>query len=331
MTGSTNGQWQRHSHRTCNVPSILAILAVTSGMIKLYRALMDGRSLITDVPAARWSLDLQNQFGGAISTARTHRCLFLEPVTNYDAKFCGIRFLSIDATELQQRVLLEIAWEAMQQVDSDCNVWHHSCTGMYYVTLLSHNYRSLHFEQGRESDEIAWRDRSIPAESHGTWCAVFTVNPDGTRNSLLVVGHANTNRSWSVIVVVLSHGTFPKRSVIADLRHHFVWYECAVATSRIELNRTFIDPPRPYVAAHILILTRACCLFIVEMRILTNLGLVVDDIMSVVEPTCRARERELYPDAQYRLPHRPSTNHRPRTSYRLRRLECSKGVATHGN
>ena len=143
MTDFTNGQRQQLAiaAAACRLPGGI------NDMTGLHHALMDGQSLITDVPPTRWSVDFHDPTGYTAGTTCTHRGSFLESTTDFDANFFGVGEQEAESMDPQQRILLEVSWEAMRQVDPDRNAWHRSRTGVY-VGLLAHDYRSLHLEQG---------------------------------------------------------------------------------------------------------------------------------------------------------------------------------------
>lgn len=94
--------------------------------------LLDGKDLITQVDASRWSADAylhpdKNQPG----TAYTHAAGSLGDVSRFDADFFGISPREAALMDPQQRLLLEMSWEAMENAGikpsslrgGDCGVY----------------------------------------------------------------------------------------------------------------------------------------------------------------------------------------------------------------
>ncbi|NSL43589.1 polyketide synthase, partial [Streptomyces sp. 8P21H-1] len=83
-----------------------------------WELLRDGRSGITDVPAdrwdARWLLSADPAAPGGIATTRGG---FLEDVSGFDADFFGISPNEADMMDPQQRLVLELGWEALEDAD----------------------------------------------------------------------------------------------------------------------------------------------------------------------------------------------------------------------
>ncbi|HUO37081.1 MAG TPA: polyketide synthase, partial [Mycobacterium sp.] len=86
-----------------------------SGPQSYWRFLMDGRDAITEVPADRWDADaFYDPDPGALGRMNTKWGGFLSDVTGFDAEFFGITPREAEAMDPQQRVLLEVAWEALE-------------------------------------------------------------------------------------------------------------------------------------------------------------------------------------------------------------------------
>ncbi|MEM9370652.1 MAG: beta-ketoacyl synthase N-terminal-like domain-containing protein, partial [Pseudomonadota bacterium] len=77
--------------------------------------LMDGRSAISDIPADRW--DAQRFYHPAHNvsgTAYVKRAGLLPDIWDFDAGFFGISPREAEQMDPQQRILLELAWEAVE-------------------------------------------------------------------------------------------------------------------------------------------------------------------------------------------------------------------------
>ena len=85
------------------------------GPREFWRLLRDGRDAVSEVPASRWSIDelydpapqtpgkMNSRYGG-----------FLEQVDRFDPQFFGISPREAVRMDPQQRLALEVAWEALE-------------------------------------------------------------------------------------------------------------------------------------------------------------------------------------------------------------------------
>jgi acyl transferase domain-containing protein/short-subunit dehydrogenase/acyl carrier protein len=97
-----------------------------------WRALLDGRDLVTEVAPSRWATDiLQHQKRGEAGRSVTFSAGVLSRIDEFDAGFFGISPREAAWLDPQQRLLLELAWEAMEHggmppsrlAGSDCAVY----------------------------------------------------------------------------------------------------------------------------------------------------------------------------------------------------------------
>jgi acyl transferase domain-containing protein len=105
----------------------------------LWQLVADEREVITGFPADRgWDLGQLNHDGGRVGG-------FIHDASDFDAEFFGISADEALATEPQQRMLLEVAWEAVESAGIDPHELRGSSTGVYagagahdYATRLTY-------------------------------------------------------------------------------------------------------------------------------------------------------------------------------------------------
>jgi acyl transferase domain-containing protein/thioesterase domain-containing protein/acyl carrier protein len=98
----------------CRLPGGIA------GPEMLWEALLDGRDAVGTVPAGRWAPSRAGRFGG-----------FLDDVAGFDADFFGISAGEARLMDPQQRLVLEVAWEALQHAAIDPATLAGTATGVY--------------------------------------------------------------------------------------------------------------------------------------------------------------------------------------------------------
>ncbi len=81
-----------------------------------WNLLTSGRSVIKDTPADRWSKeDHVSSDRESLHSSYSNRGGFIEQPYDFDPSFFGMSPSEAEATDPQQRLFLEVAWEAMQQ------------------------------------------------------------------------------------------------------------------------------------------------------------------------------------------------------------------------
>ena len=113
----------------------------------------DGRSAITTVPAARWDhapyLDETGLRPG--STYAQHAGFIAAPVDEFDAAFFGISPREAASMDPQQRLVLEVAWEALEHAGIAPDRLVGSATGVF-VGMPSGDYAQLQLRGGTLAD-----------------------------------------------------------------------------------------------------------------------------------------------------------------------------------
>lgn len=117
-----------------------------------WELLRDGRSGIRDVPPDRWDVDAwYDPDPRAVGKAYTKRGGFLDQVDGFDAAFFGISPREALTLDPQHRLLLECAWEALEDAGEAPDRLVNSATGVY-VGITTSDYARLLAQRGEDSD-----------------------------------------------------------------------------------------------------------------------------------------------------------------------------------
>ena len=82
---------------------------------QFWRFLLDGDSAVGDVPAERWEPYLRRDpRNAAVLRATTQRGSFLSDLAGFDAEFFGVSPREAELMDPQQRLALEVSWEALE-------------------------------------------------------------------------------------------------------------------------------------------------------------------------------------------------------------------------
>ncbi len=154
-TGVSNG-YQRRSH----VHDPIAIIGIGcrySGITnpaELWQTLMAGREAIGPYPGGRFAeLDRQFEQAAQHTSKRlgTDRGGFLEDVAGFDSQFFEISPRESIYIDPQHRLLLEVAWEALEDAGQVGETYDGSATGVY-AGLWTNEYESRLYESATEND-----------------------------------------------------------------------------------------------------------------------------------------------------------------------------------
>lgn len=110
---------------------------------QFWQLLDEGRSAITEVPAARWQVDDYYDPDPAVpGKMATRYGGFLRDVDSFDTHFFGISPRETASLDPQQRLLLEVAWEALENANLPPEQVYESPTGVFVgLTCFDHAIR----------------------------------------------------------------------------------------------------------------------------------------------------------------------------------------------
>ncbi len=137
-----------------------------SGAAELWQALIQGRDAIIEVPPARWNaqawLDLDVDAPGKMTTRWGG---FIEDVSHFDAAFFGISPREATQMDPQQRLALEVAWEALEDARVPGPSLAESRTGVFFGAMWQ-EYGSLIGADAKAIERhsaTGWDNSIIPA------------------------------------------------------------------------------------------------------------------------------------------------------------------------
>lgn len=111
-----------------------------------WNALVEGRDVITEVPADRWDIDsFYDPDPDAPGKMSVRSAAFLDDVTGFDPMFFGIAPREAVSMDPQQRLLLEVAWEALEHAAIAPDRLGGTSTGVF-VGMTTSDYSSLQLE-----------------------------------------------------------------------------------------------------------------------------------------------------------------------------------------
>ncbi|MFA1538214.1 type I polyketide synthase [Actinomadura monticuli] len=118
---------------------------------RLWRLVADGRDVIGAFPADRgWDVERLRSADGTLPDRAGG---FVHDALDFDASFFGMGRSEAVATEPQQRILLELAWEAVEAAGIDPHALRGSRTGVY-TGLTTHDYITGLARSDRAPDDV---------------------------------------------------------------------------------------------------------------------------------------------------------------------------------
>lgn len=113
----------------------------------LWRILVEGQNLWSDVPADRFNWKSFYHPGRGSNSAHTHRGghFLTQNVAAFDAPFFGISSTEAEAIDPQQRLQLEVAYEALENAGIPLESVKGSDAGVYVATF-THDYENMMYK-----------------------------------------------------------------------------------------------------------------------------------------------------------------------------------------
>ncbi|WP_431313679.1 polyketide synthase Pks13 [Mycobacterium avium] len=107
-----------------------------------WQALMEGRDAITDLPEGRWSEFLEEpRIAARVAGART-RGGYLKDIKGFDSEFFAVAKTEADNIDPQQRMALELTWEALEHARIPASSLRGEAVGVY-VGFSNNDYQFL--------------------------------------------------------------------------------------------------------------------------------------------------------------------------------------------
>ncbi|MFW6693106.1 SDR family NAD(P)-dependent oxidoreductase [Streptomyces sp. MAR4 CNX-425] len=105
--------------------------------------LATGADLTTEVPADRWGPEFWDPERRRPGTTSSHTGAFLDDIDRFDPAHFGIAPREAGSLDPQQRLIMEVAWEAMADSGRPREQWHGTRTGVF-AGILANDYALLH-------------------------------------------------------------------------------------------------------------------------------------------------------------------------------------------
>src|SRR4029077_15227519 len=109
-----------------------------------WQALLDGRDAITDLPEGRWEEFLDEpRIAERVAKART-RGGYLTDIKGFDAEFFALSKMEADNIDPQQRMTLELTWEALENARIPASSLRGENVGVYVGTsVMDYSYLAM--------------------------------------------------------------------------------------------------------------------------------------------------------------------------------------------
>ena len=108
-----------------------------------WQALLEGRDAITDLPEGRWEEFLDEpRIAERVAKART-RGGYLTDIKGFDAEFFALSKMEADNIDPQQRMALELTWEALEHARIPASSLRGESVGVYIGSSTNNDYSFL--------------------------------------------------------------------------------------------------------------------------------------------------------------------------------------------
>src|SRR5271169_4902620 len=109
-----------------------------------WQALLEGRDAITDLPEGRWSEFMEEpRLAERIKKART-RGGYLKDIKGFDSEFFALSKTEADNVDPQQRMTLELTWEALEHARIPASSLRGGSVGVYVGTsVMDYSYLAM--------------------------------------------------------------------------------------------------------------------------------------------------------------------------------------------
>jgi acyl transferase domain-containing protein/acyl carrier protein len=169
----------------------------------LWKLLIEGREAVGEVPPDRWNVErFYDPEPGIVGKSVARRGGFVEGIDQFDPQFFGISPREAPYVDPQHRLLLETAWEAIEDAGLVLDFEHGTDIGVYVG--ISHN--DYHTVQATPSDSAGITPHSPTGTAHSiaanriSYCLNLTgpsVAMDTACSSALTAVHAACGHIWS--------------------------------------------------------------------------------------------------------------------------------------
>ncbi|HEX2927665.1 MAG TPA: SDR family NAD(P)-dependent oxidoreductase [Ruminiclostridium sp.] len=137
------------------VVGIAGILPLSNNLDEFWKALEEGKSLISVVPASRW--DWNEYYGNPrteVNKTNIKWAGFINGVDEFDAQFFGISPREAEMMDPQQRIFMRVVWEVIENAGYKVSDLSGTKTGIY-VGVGNFDYSDLIKENGIPIDSYA--------------------------------------------------------------------------------------------------------------------------------------------------------------------------------
>ncbi|AZQ38053.1 SDR family NAD(P)-dependent oxidoreductase [Streptomyces cyaneochromogenes] len=158
---------------------------------EFWELLREGRSAVTDVPAGRW--DAHSAEAATDAPRLPSRGGFIDGVGDFDAAFFGISPREAVSMDPQQRLVLELAWEALEDAGIVPATLRGSRTAVFVGTLRD-DYTNLVYQHGTDAitqHTMAGVNRGVIANRVSYYLGLHgpSLTVDSAQSSSLVAVH----------------------------------------------------------------------------------------------------------------------------------------------